>query len=612
MLWNVILGLLILVSPFIFVGLFSKIRDGIIWILILSALEHIGIALITQFFQLFVYSTVLVIHGVILVILAIIFRDYLKNIFSNRGTFFRNWVAVTDWVLVGVAVISAMYLFQANYNYTGFVSSTLEPGYRWVSNERYIYPYYVDEWYALAFINNSIETGQLPVRYPFTNTGEPFPNFEAVFHSFLAEIFLLLALDPLRHYTLLSIVVSTIVCMLIYLTLRRGNATPISASLAALSALYITNSANLPGLWTLIPVVLGSVFFLTTVYGMFVRSIKMVLLASTATLLIYPPLVVLLLPGTLLWLFSGRDKTRGQLTKLLSWFSLTYLGVGTIIASFFFIAMGVEASIAGNSFVRSLAAAFIYPSFTPKSIPEYLPTNIVPAASIFLALVGSMIVVWRRLWWLLGVGMIGILYWIVYANITWRFLIDYQRIVFITSLIIVLLSGFAIDLIWRWLLTGLDVFEKRRAVVGAKAGILIIFLFLLPSYTGRVVWQNLQLTNITTANVFKPAAPANRYLQPDDLRLFRDLHNERFLSPPWKGTVLGVATDNHPLSVKGGTITIEPNLYNRFMQATCSRKKSLAEEKTIGYVYAETFNCPGFFATGTSAEKLTLYKVELN
>ncbi len=134
-------------------------------------------------------------------------------------------------------------------------------------------------------------------------------------------------------------------------------------------------------------------------------------------------------------------------------------------------------------------------------------------------------------------------------------------------------------------------------------------MLFLPFYTQRDNWQKLVAKN-DAGQVALPAAPANEYLHPDDLRIFQNISNKIFLSLPWKGTVIGVSTDNFPQSTKPGTISIKHKLAHRFLPAKCGRKYRLATRMRLEYVYLPAFNCEHFSEIDKSAEGLYLYKVE--
>ena len=105
-----------------------------------------------------------------------------------------------------------------------------------------------------------------------------------------------------------------------------------------------------------------------------------------------------------------------------------------------------------------------------------------------------------------------------------------------------------------------------------------------------------------------PAAPANNYLHPDDLYLFKDIKQKRFIAPPWKGLVIGVATNNYPLETKSSTLTISILKFSEFFSADCKNKTKLADKYKISYVYSGKFDCPDFKLIGNSREGLYLYR----
>ena len=139
--------------------------------------------------------------------------------------------------------------------------------------------------------------------------------------------------------------------------------------------------------------------------------------------------------------------------------------------------------------------------------------------------------------------------------------------------------------------------------------ILILFFILSFSYTQLNNWQDLKLHTLDGREI-SPAAPANIYLHEDDLRLFENIHKKRFLSLPWKGLVIGVATRNYPLDTKPATITNKKLSYVTFMRLNCEEKGYIAKQYNIDYIYSPKFDCNSFELKGVSAEGLNLYEVK--
>ena len=81
-------------------------------------------------------------------------------------------------------------------------------------------------------------------------------------NSLLSEFFLLLSLDPISGYTMLSLFFGVFIVTLLYFFLRGNDVNRLPAGIASLLALYIANGATIPGLWVLFPLTLGIVSLL--------------------------------------------------------------------------------------------------------------------------------------------------------------------------------------------------------------------------------------------------------------------------------------------------------------------------------------------------------------
>ena len=93
--------------------------------------------------------------------------------------------------------------------------------------------------------------------------------------------------------------------------------------------------------------------------------------------------------------------------------------------------------------------------------------------------------------------------------------------------------------------------------------------------------------------------------------LFSGIKEKTFISPPWKGLAISAATGNYPLATKPSVIGVFTLNYNVFVvDSNCFKKKQLAIENKIDYVYSSKFECPNFKEVGESSEDLVLYKFD--
>lgn len=603
---TLIAGIILLTIPFVLVFLFSDKKIGFVYVLFFLLLFQTLLAVLTQSLGAFYYW---VATGGTLLADAVVLLVYFK-IRKRSGGSLNFSLNSVDWVLVAVAVISILCLYQVHYNYTGKINLSTDQSvsYHEVKNMVYQYPYFSDEWYAVSLSQGAIDNHSLPVRN--TLNGSFFMNLELFFHSLIAQMALILGLDLLSQYTILSIFFNALIIILVCLFLRANRVSGLAAGVCSLSALYITCGANLPGLWHLIPLNLGLLFFLTSIYFMETKNTKVAFLSTILASLFYPPFVPFYWVGLGVFLLPACSVGRRDIRKpqkllykiIFGLFLLSSLSALTayILATFFQLASKINYFLSRIFFV----------SFSAPYMPQFNFYNIVPIPAVLLAVFGLYYAYKNKKWFLSSVFILGAVFWASYSFTTSRFFVEYERIVVLTSIVIVIISGLGLKQLEDYISIKLRI-NATKILKIMEAAVLLIFLISAPLYTTGENWKKTIYIEPSSGVVSYPKSPANNYITVDDLKIFKGIENKKFLSVPWKGTTIGIATKNIPVLTKQGTISIgQSSMVDDFLEADCQGKKDMAKKLDLDYIYIYKFDCSGFKELAESSEGFYLYEVE--
>ena len=576
---SLIIGLAFLILQFSFIFKFEDSRKGFFYLSGILFAFYLFSSFILQLFGLFNYP---------------IFFSF--NLFFTVALFFffrgkYNFKKI-DWIFLLLVVFLFVGFYQVHYNFDGVVT-TLTTGYQSVESFSYSYPYFSDEWANVALSDYSLKSGGLASVNPLWPQ-DSFLDLEVAFHSFSSGIFLFLGLNPLTDYVKVGLFFSLFNCILFYFLLRSFKVDKIYSGVSTFLFSLILNGANLPGLWYFIPITLGISSFLISLYFLNENDLKKSILSSVLILFFYPPLFVFYLPLILFYAYENKN-----LKKNMS----KFLG----ICVFVFLLLLVPIFIHGQSnFISYIWGKLFYGTFTSGAIPHFSFWRIIPLVSLFFFPFGFYSLYLKKKW-LLAPLVVGVIYWVLYSFVFWRFIIEYERLVYFTSFYVVFISGIGISYLDGSLLKSFSNYKKYFKIV-------LIILFVLLAFNSfrferTSDWKSLKLYSVN-GDVFDPASPVNSYLVDDDLRIFANISGEKFLAPPWKGLVIGVATGNYPLETKPATVTVRKYPYLQFMNLDCYEKTIVANNFGLKYVYSVPFECENFKLVDSSREGFGLYLVK--
>ncbi len=598
-------GFILIIVPFFAIFFYSSLREGFIKVFSFVFTFNLALSIITQIFHIFNLPVIIGSHIAFILILYIFvyFRtkksqdtlqkssSLLKNGFKN------NWI-----LLIGLFIIFAQ-LFSVHYLYTGPVQTIR--GEKVVSKSNYFFPFVSDEWVTISEIKYSLENNSLPIVNPLDHN-IPITNLLFAFPSLLTEIFLITGLNPLTHYWIASILFGLFLCFSVYLLLRAYNLNSKISVMTILFIPYITNSGNMLALWSLLPFTLGTILLIWQLLAQRYNYNLYAIIFAILALIIYPPMVVFVIPALFIYLYLSLKERKKNILKFIIPVSIIFI----VFLLFFYLFFNK----AGLDIIGIMKGYIIRPNLD-IGIISYPIWHIIPVIVIIFAILGIYQSIKNKYYQLLTVFVVGILYWILYLFLNKVIIIEYPRVVFITSIFLIIFAGQGINLIVNLLVKNnnpkKNAKNKKSFLNVLLILVMVTIIFLIPSYSSRSHWKKLTLKikdESGKVRVIIPASPINRYINNDDLRLFENIHNENFISPPWKGLVIGAATGNFPFESKPSTIANKIFSYYDFMNLNCEDKRSTAKQFYLSYIYSDDFSCPSFEKIGSSFEDLHLYK----
>ncbi len=587
-----LLGFIVLLLPFTAIVCFEDRLRGFFKIFVLIGALHLFVAILSQLFHVFYYPVILGIHAIVgVTCLYFASRNYTKAHVREKK---RNLFVPFCFAII------VLFLYSIHFCYNGVVDTGFRA--QGVTESSYSYPFYSDEWAAVAFANWSIANNALPLANPL-NLDSTFINFLAGFHSLIAEVLLLLSLSPLTYYVWLAIANGFLICLFAYFVLRLSKVSTYASAAAAVGIVFITSSGNLPGIINLLPYDLSLTFFLAGIIGALLQSEIILSFGFAVALILYPPMVMFILP-TLIGIFL---KTPSHFRN--KFFRKTNPNFALcLIAPLVVFFIGLARFGYNELFDRIFS--FLLRNNLEHGTIIFEPWNIIPIFILPFSLVGLWIVYKRRVDYLYFPIIIGAALWIIYGFEQYVLIIDHSRVVAITALFVVMVGAFGMDSVFTYILDRHPDLADPIMENSLKCIVLVFFVFWSMFYSRFGLWDKLVLvvndSHGTAAYI--PSPPVTRYLSEGDVKLFAPYKGKIFISEPWKGLVVGVATGNYPLDSKASTITNNILNYFDFMNADCKKKEMMAEKFKIDLAYTAHFSCPTFKEIGESGEGVALYK----
>ncbi len=441
-------------------------------------------------------------------------------------------------------------------------------------NNIYLYPFYSDEWVNYGLSRFAVLNNVLPI-YNYLDSGSFFINLLLPFNSFVS--FFLIYFDVnMSTYVILGKILNLIIMFTFFVFIRKLGIRREISLIAVISMLFITNTANITGLWHFIPLNLAFLFFMLSFMGYFHLN-------SILSILFYPPIGIVIAFN---YFLRFRFKIYKYAFLLLSIFGLFY---------YFNI----------NNYLYSITHKIYDLLIRPSSYFLLEKVNIfdmIPLIIIPFVFYGM-----YRFIYLKNSQYKHIFYIIIYLSIFWIYytydndiiIMDKVRFVTITSWLLIIPFALALNHIYDYLCDKykLDLKLSKLKIKNNHLIILIIIFLSLNIKSYPYIFDN-KNAGFWGFNreLIKISYPINNYVNDRDIYIFNNYVKDGavFLSTPWKSLVLTSLTHGVPLHSKSSYLSVFKYSYSTFLSLSCDSKYDISKYFRLKYFYGAEIKCDRF------------------
>ena len=396
-----------------------------------------------------------------------------------------------------------------------------------VSN--YPFPYHADEWSHLAQAQYIMTEHKMPNVNPYLQS-VPRTDLEGGFHTFLASLFTLSGLDPIKSYQFLPAIMMIITMLSIFLFLYVITKNYFIALLGPAFLLLVRSNINILGPWFSVPMTF-SLFFIFMFFASYLSRFKMLSIIFFVGCVLTYPIAAIIIAITL-FLYELVNILIYKKMKLLEKKYWKYYIIAIVVLSGLAVLL-----FKGN--LSAIPLIFKY-GWTINFEQTYMPWDMYGAIACIIAVIGLVILFWKKLssiFWILP--LIFTIPLLMYMIFRFTILIPYQRAFFYFLISLTILSAIGASYICR-ILAGLI----KKPWLSSAIMILLLLVTFIMGFSGyyRIDDQRFRLVHyIEQRDVNAFSWIKGNY---DNVTIMADMFTSFTIYPLSGMQVIGVAPSN--------------------------------------------------------------------
>jgi hypothetical protein len=123
-----------------------------------------------------------------------------------------------------------------------------------------------------------------------------YTNLLLPFNTLVAVSFFIFGLDPVSQWAVMVVVFGLLICLALYILMRKSGIGIIPASIAIMFVPFLAQSGNLPGVWFLLPYNVGLLALIFMLVGLIIKNRPLTIVAGILSVIFYPPMMVFVVP----------------------------------------------------------------------------------------------------------------------------------------------------------------------------------------------------------------------------------------------------------------------------------------------------------------------------